>query len=231
MAACLLVSCSKSPFQLEQITKIELSGEKIANKIVIEDAKLVKNIIDSFVSQKKQKLTVNAEDDRSIYALEFYQDDMERTIIRLLDQDRIYINQMLYQIKGNNDILSYIDQYTDQIIAKKNILKDINMTAKEESISPHGVRITITNSSAYEYSTGECYLLEQFVNEEWIALKPMGDTIFNAIGYRIKGISTLEMNIDWTDYYGILNPGRYRVGKSMLDGNQEYQVYAEFVIK
>ncbi len=32
LAACLLVSCSKSPFQLEKTTKIKLSGEKIANR-------------------------------------------------------------------------------------------------------------------------------------------------------------------------------------------------------
>ena len=62
-------------------------------------------------------------------------------------------------------------------------------------------------------------------------MQPIYDIAFNALGYIINGLGTLEMNIDWTDYYGVLKPGRYRVGKNIADGNQAYIMYAEFVIK
>ncbi len=203
----------------------------LTNRIVIKDADHIKYIVDLFESQKLQKLAANAEDESSIYTLEFYQDDMEQINIRILYQDRLYFNQLLYQIKGNNDILSYIDQYADQIIAEKNLPQDIYITVKEESVSFHGATIAIVNSSAYEYFTGEYYLLEQFANNDWMRMQPIDDVAFNAIGYFINGLATLEMNIDWTDYYGVLKPGRYRVGKNVADGDQAYIMYAEFVIK
>ena len=84
---------------------------------------------------------------------------------------------------------------------------------------------------------GEDFLIEVLKKGEWekapISLE--GNYGFNAIGIMLPCEEISERDIDWHWLYGELEPGEYRIGKSVDDFIEsgkfdKYMVYAHFIL-
>ncbi len=101
------------------------------------------------------------------------------------------------------------------------------------------ITVTITNNTDKEIETGDDYRLEYFneTNQSWEDLGLIIDNAaFNAIAYIVPKDKPLELEIDYSWFYGELAPGSYRVAKTIVDFRatgdyDQYTYHAEFTIK
>ena len=100
------------------------------------------------------------------------------------------------------------------------------------------ITVTITNNTDKEIEAGDDYRLEYFdeTTQGWEELDIIVDNAaFNSIAYIIPKDKPLELEIDYSWFYGELAPGRYRVIKTIVDfratGDYDQYTYrAEFTI-
>lgn len=117
-------------------------------------------------------------------------------------------------------------------------LNNITMQVEQDTISPKGLTIILTNKTDEEVTYGGYYLLEKKQDGKWYELPPIlkeGEYGFTAIAYIIEAQSQAEMQVDWKELYGKLGSGDYRIVKDMLVGIEEdtyetYYLIAEFKI-
>lgn len=84
---------------------------------------------------------------------------------------------------------------------------------------------------------GDDFVMEQKVNGNWeeVPVVVEGDYGFHDIAYIIKNGDITESELDWEWLYGELEPGEYRIKKSVLDTvesgkNDKYVVCAYFIL-
>ncbi len=113
------------------------------------------------------------------------------------------------------------------------------VTMEAAYIKGSTITVTITNNTDKEIETGDDYCLEYFneTNQSWEDLDLIIDNAaFNAIAYIVPKDKPLELEIDYSWFYGELAPGRYRVSKTIVDFQatgdyDQYTYHAEFTIK
>ncbi len=83
---------------------------------------------------------------------------------------------------------------------------------------------------ATNYTTDAGYWLEKRGDTTWEKLPSQaGDPTWGSETYRLGTVTTV-LNVDWTQYYGKLEPGLYRMGKHFYSGNDSIIQYAEFKV-
>ncbi len=87
-----------------------------------------------------------------------------------------------------------------------------------------------------ELQTGEKYWIEEKVDGKWQELSTPEKPIWQDLSYIIKMQNLTQWDIQWSDLYGTLPQGEYRIGKEIQDfrGGSDYDekaYYAEFVIE
>ena len=99
-----------------------------------------------------------------------------------------------------------------------------NISINIKDITPISATIVIkdTNESSYTYS--EWYEIEKEVDSKWEKLEVNDDMVFNDKGYKVDGNNTIELDMNWEDYYGSLEPGNYRLIKR-VDNNYLYTYF------
>ena len=124
-------------------------------------------------------------------------------------------------------------------INKKFNPADVTMDIVEESITPSGLTVIISNNAKIDIYGGiaDDFLIEKIENDEWSPLVEIGDSSNNTETYIFQG--NRELNIYWSDIYGSLTPGTYRISKCFyLDtvddassSNDGFYLIAEFIIQ
>ena len=124
-------------------------------------------------------------------------------------------------------------------INKKFNPADVTMDIVEESITPSGLTVIISNNAKIDIYGGiaDDFLIEKLENDEWSPLVEIGDRSNNTETYIFQG--NRELNIYWSDLYGSLTPGTYRISKGFyLDtvddassSNDGFYLIAEFIIQ
>lgn len=124
-------------------------------------------------------------------------------------------------------------------INKKFNPADVTMDIVEESITPSGLTVIISNNAKIDIYGGiaDDFLIEKLENDEWSPLVEIGDRSNNTETYIFQG--NRELNIYWSDIYGSLTPGTYRISKCFyLDtvddassSNDGFYLIAEFIIQ
>lgn len=80
------------------------------------------------------------------------------------------------------------------------------------------------------YSTDGHYWLEKRNDSGWDKLEPSKeDPAWSDETYRLKN-NTTAVQVDWSEYYGSLEPGLYRMGKRFYNGEESIIQYAEFQV-
>ncbi|MBD5522441.1 MAG: hypothetical protein HDR03_14665 [Lachnospiraceae bacterium] len=104
--------------------------------------------------------------------------------------------------------------------------------------SDTSVTVKITNDTDKDIECGERFYLEMQNEEtgEWREVETViDDAVFNAIAYIIQKDFPYEKVIDFEWLYGKLEPGRYRIVKTVMDcrgtgDHTDYVFSAEFSI-
>lgn len=104
-------------------------------------------------------------------------------------------------------------------------------------------KIVFTQSTEYgnpdgELMTGSAYVIEKYENGKWTKLSTLDgqETIWTMQAYPISLDSEREFDVDYTNIYGPLDKGKYRISKEVniykTDGPRDDAVryYAEFEI-
>ena len=120
-------------------------------------------------------------------------------------------------------------------------ISEIALSFSLKNITPTGATLVFNQHNADapkgELQYGEDFVIEVLKNGEWeeAPIPIEGNYGFNAIAIMLPGGEISEREIDWEWIYGELEPGEYRLGKSVDDfiesGNyDEYMVYAHFIL-
>ena len=88
-------------------------------------------------------------------------------------------------------------------------------------VSPTGLTVIFTqdaNNKIRDLIYGEPYWLEKKIGDEWVEVPTVVENYgFYSLGYAISHDSPSEKTENWEWLYGKLEPGVYRIGKSMTD--------------
>ena len=105
---------------------------------------------------------------------------------------------------------------------------DISMVIKDGTLTPSGATVVLTNSYGYD----RWYRIDKEENGEWKEAQTINENYsFTAEAYLTNGNSEVEIPIDWTDLYGTLENGKYRIVKRAFNNlNREEYVSVEFII-
>ena len=82
-----------------------------------------------------------------------------------------------------------------------------------------------------EYMTGEYFSVEKKNGNQWEALDAKDDVAFKDIGILIPKEEGVSHEYDWTDLYGELEPGDYRINVKVWAGDKEYTLSPHFLVR
>ncbi len=112
----------------------------------------------------------------------------------------------------------------------------LSMTVQDVTLT--GLTIVFSQSGGEpsgELMTGCAYVLEKWDGTAWTPLPYITeeDVAWHDLAYNLPMDAATEIAVDWEWLYGRLSPGRYRIGKSVMDfrGTANYDTgmyYAEF---
>ncbi len=112
----------------------------------------------------------------------------------------------------------------------------LSMTVQDVTLT--GLTIVFSQSGGEpsgELMTGCAYVLEKWDGTAWTPLPYITeeDVAWHDLAYNLPMDAATELTVDWEWLYGRLSPGRYRIGKSVMDfrGTANYDTgmyYAEF---
>lgn len=122
--------------------------------------------------------------------------------------------------------------YEDSYEAMAKSPWDIYFRVDDDYLNPSGGEVWISTDAVgvVDYTTDGSYWLEKKVGVKW---ERLGDKDTEASW----GQETIQImgrtdffNVDWTEVYGQLEPGVYRMGKRFYSGDESTIQYAEFAI-
>ena len=115
-----------------------------------------------------------------------------------------------------------------------NTVKGVSMELVE--VTPTSAKLTILNTTDMNIQYGADYDLQILLDGNWYSLSYIIDNaVFEAIGYMTQKNVPREVDIDWTIFHGVLEPGQYRIVKEVMDFRgtgdyTEYNLAVEFMI-
>ena len=131
-----------------------------------------------------------------------------------------------YQVNENGEIIC-------------NAAPDWGITMSAIDITPTGMTLTITQSGGTfpdVLITTPAFYLEMQTSTGWEAMKAKdGTNVWEFTAHYLLPNETTESEIDWSEMYGALNPGTYRICKAVSDhlpthDGQSYTYSFEFII-
>lgn len=100
----------------------------------------------------------------------------------------------------------------------------IAVAIKYGTLTRTGATIIITDNSGNNNTYGTEYSIEKKENGKWKELNTLIKAVWNYKGYHVDSNNKLEFEINWSDLYGLLENGTYRLIKKVNNKN----IYAEF---
>lgn len=118
-------------------------------------------------------------------------------------------------------------------------LSDVTMKIVEGSVTPSGLTVRVSNHTGIDINGGidDDFSIEKKENDKWVPAEEIGDRTDHAETYIFQG--ERDLNIHWSEIYGPLSAGEYRVVKffypSAEDGfygeDDGFYLFAEFSIE
>ena len=106
---------------------------------------------------------------------------------------------------------------------------DVTMTIREGTLTRTSATIIIKDNNK-EHGYGENYSREKKENEEWKPVKQIGTYFVNAVSIGTL-TGELKFNLDWSERYGELENGEYRIVKTLDTEGGKLELYAKFTIE
>lgn len=102
-------------------------------------------------------------------------------------------------------------------------LDKVAMTIKEGTLTKTSATIIITDENEEPYGYDEWFRVDKKENKKWKEVKPINeDYVVNAIAWLVGDNGKLELKTDWSNLYGELESGEYRVVKKVYDNGYKY---------
>ena len=124
-------------------------------------------------------------------------------------------------------------------VSQKFDVTDVAMEVIEESVTPLGLTVCVSNNTKIDIYGGiaDDFLIEKLENDKWSPLEETRDRTNNTETYIFQG--NRELNIYWSEIYGSLAPGTYRISKCFYtypvdtthSSNEGFILTAEFIIE
>ena len=124
-------------------------------------------------------------------------------------------------------------------VSQKFDVTDVAMEVIEESVTPLGLTVCVSNNTKIDIYGGiaDDFLIEKLENDKWSPLEETRDRTNNTETYIFQG--NRELNIYWSEIYGSLAPGTYRISKCFYtypvdttrSSNEGFVLTAEFIIE
>ena len=107
-----------------------------------------------------------------------------------------------------------------------NTLEGVDMTLLD--VTPISAKLQISNETDLDIQFGEDYNLQVLEDGEWKDVPYLIDNwAITAIAYNVPEDGTVEWDVNWETFHGKLEPGTYRIVKSVMDfrGTGDYTNY------
>ena len=78
-------------------------------------------------------------------------------------------------------------------------------------ISGKGITVTESFAAGKTEEISEKFIIQKWENESWVLVKPFDETKETAVSYLAKEGEVSEFRIDFTEFYGELPKGKYRL--------------------
>ncbi len=124
-------------------------------------------------------------------------------------------------------------------INKKFDAADVTMEVIGGSVTPSGLTVHISNNTGIDVYGGisDDFVIEKLENDKWSPLAEIGNRTNNTETYIFQG--KRELNIYWSEIYGSLASGTYRISKYFYlctaddtrNTNDGFCLIAEFTIE
>ncbi len=108
-------------------------------------------------------------------------------------------------------------------------VSDITMTIKKETLTRKSATVVLESKS--DYSCGEIYSIDKKEDGEWRSMTEINRYIFTFVGWIPGKDGKIKCKIDWSERYGELENGEYRIVKSVNTAEGKRELYAEFTIE
>lgn len=110
----------------------------------------------------------------------------------------------------------------------ENDFEGVSMEVTEAT--DHSLRLEVKNETDLDVQYGDDYLLEMLDEESgaWASVPYLdSDIVFHDIAYPVEKGGVRIWDVDWTNMYGMLGEGEYRIVKKVCDfrGTGDYTVY------
>ena len=113
---------------------------------------------------------------------------------------------------------------------------DISLSIKDETLTNTGATFILENNSNQTLGYGEPYHLEIKDDDSWHILNTINDAVFIMPFYHLDPNESIELKIDWENFYGVLEPGEYRLIKDACfvvddETSDNFYIGVEFIIE
>lgn len=127
----------------------------------------------------------------------------------------------------------YLNNDKDMIvISDYEISNNISMQIKEGTLTKTGATVIIINDNNNEnYKYSKWFRIDKLENDTWKMLKPIDKNhISDELASNDTQLGNLEYNVDWSELYGKLKKGKYRLVKRIYEDEYKYFI-VEFSIE
>ena len=119
-------------------------------------------------------------------------------------------------------------------ITDLNEVDGVSMTIKKGTLTKTGATVIIIDTNENKYDYGTSFRVDIKKNGSWEEVEKIGDAYFNMMAYSVDKNNKLELKQDWSNVYGELIKGEYRIVKDVCvnEGCTEKKEFStEFTIE
>ncbi len=172
------------------------------------------------------------EDGKVLHSLAFYENiiKINGVTYEVARSEPYYVLMFLFQ-----DILHPGEYpaatFGEEVAQEPDVLEDVTMEVTY--ITYEGACAILRNDDDRAYEYGAEYSVEAYRDGKWHTIKHLPtSTGFALVAYTLEEGEETYMVAEWSDYYGILPAGRYRIRKGITDisSGEDYSIAVEFSI-
>lgn len=142
------------------------------------------------------------------------------------DQVMQILDTLQYDASAQTGAIGVYDEDSgNDEIGVQTVIRKVSKTAATVEFMRHDPQLE------GEYMTGEYFSIEKKNGNQWEELDAKDDVAFKDIGIVIPQEDGVSHEYDWTDLYGELEPGDYRINVKVWAGNKEYVLSPHFLIR
>ena len=157
----------------------------------------------------------------------------------LSEEEQLSFSYIPWDLRELSGLADGEDARTEETASEEDQEGAFGVELEATDVTEAGLTLICRQSGGYvsgELQTGTAYFLEKREDGQWTQVQPLQELVWEDIALLIPMGGNTEWKIDWSDSFGTLPDGFYRIGKEITDfraaGDYDTTVcYAEFEIE